>query len=75
MPAEFPRSDGYASPDDGLQVHRRIELRPEDPSDVLRVPLERHLLAMRAVRLAFQRVAPDELMIELHEGAMAQVVC
>ena len=47
--------------------------RGEDLRDVLVIPGERHLLALRVGLDLLERVAADEVVVELHELAVAEL--
>src|SRR5262245_56260305 len=53
----------------GAREHRREHLR-----DVVAVPGKRDLAAMRLVRHLLERLAADELVVELHERTVADLV-
>src|SRR5690606_32773642 len=52
----------------------RLQQRAEDLRDIVRVPREGHLLAVRLVRDLLERFAADEVVVELHERAVADLV-
>ena len=51
-----------------------VEQRAEHPRDVFAVPDQRYLLAPRVVGHLLERLAADELVVELDERSVAQVV-